>query len=147
MTPSKKAEHVYLVYHVVRAEHEVGHEDERLSEKPVKIFGTLKEADNYASDCRREGRGMPDVNPFYVFAPRHAMYSDLTSYPYPVFHDWLLEAEIEPPRDANQTPPISEWAEWYAHHYHRWTKKQLACVWKALDQIDPFVIMELEVED
>ncbi|MGF1582477.1 MAG: hypothetical protein ACFCD0_24395 [Gemmataceae bacterium] len=147
MTPANNSDYVYLVYHIVLPDHQVANEDGRLSQNPVKIFATLVEAQRYVSDCRREGHGMPELNPFRTFAAHNAMYSDLISYPYPVFHDWLLEAEIEPPRDPYETPPISELGDWYDANCHRWTKHQLASVWKVLTKIDPFVIKELELGD
>lgn len=69
--------------------------------------------------------------------------SDWTSFGAPQFHDWLLDAGLEPPK--KKKPSGAEWREWWEAHAKKMTALQRAKVWEALDKVRYYDVVAIKV--
>ncbi len=131
---------------------------------PLAVFDTNEEVRRYLQQWRRDVGMIPTFNPFdpafwhrqsisedgcFLHEVEVERVEDLTSFPVPIFQDWLLEAGLELPRPQRPTEPnpLNRWAQWYEEGRSKWTSSQLRQVWKALDKVKPFHVVEVEVGD
>ncbi len=145
---------IYLVHHVLALGAPRYNVPTRISDKPVRVFLSQDEAQTYARESHKAGAPFADINPFLVFASSrwgwrvHEDVSVLTSFPEPVYNDWLLELDIPTPTDFPQgEPPIETWIRWFDQTTPNLTEKQIARIWQGLDKVPMFEIVELEVDE
>jgi hypothetical protein len=138
----------------------------------VRAFTDPAAAEEHARDLDRRGVVPPDMNPFLSvswsgcrLAPR-AHYpkniadsldvSRVTSFPEPILHDWLLDGGLTPPplmtiRWVTQTESgclqVRDWFGWWQDHIRRMTELQQAHVRRALDKVQLFEVIPLELEE
>ncbi|MDB4614342.1 hypothetical protein OAH18_01500 [bacterium] len=57
----------------------------------------------------------------------------------PVFFDWLVDANIEPPPDFETLHP-SHWLKWWEQASVAWSDAQHVAFWKPFSQVEIFYI-------
>jgi hypothetical protein len=95
----------------------------------------------------------PQANPFHGFREyfiegrRLQKLTDLTSFPEPIFADWLMDCNLTPPKlPSSGELPRRDWADWWDANAPRMTDYQRARIWQALDKLRFFEIVETEWE-
>ena len=81
-----------------------------------------------------------DFNPFGC----DLEYAAVTSLPAPVLADWLLEAEITPPKDLRDDP--WPWYHWWEKTVRKpLTDLQFTRLWEAVDRFSHYEIVEVQI--
>jgi hypothetical protein len=102
-------------------------------EARIAWFDTPDEAE---ADCRRREREVRGrVNPFQCGPALHY----LTTFPEPVFLDYLLDLGLTPPDP--QPDGRRRWAEWWDAEKEERTADQTAQVWEALNRVRFFDVI------
>ncbi len=130
--------------------------------KPLlRAFTNRQAAEQYLHAAGRGEIPLPaHVNPFHCFR-LEKLYPDknfaglagLTSFPEPVFLDWVRELGLEPPEltriKPRYAPPITmrDWAGWWDQHAPTMTELQRGRIWHALDKLEFFEIVETGLEE
>jgi hypothetical protein len=127
----------------------------------VKAFTSPRAAREYIEALHRGEVAAPaGANPFMSF--RHAarsryFYGDppelgtLTSFPEPVFLDYVRDLGLTPPplkeikRDYGQPYSLRDWDGWWEEHAPHLTDDQRARLWKALDRLEFYEIVPTEL--
>jgi hypothetical protein len=104
-------------------------------ETPVASFVDRHGAE--ADLALREREARRDVNPFY-FGGAALCYQ--TSFDPPRFHDWLLDAGLEPPEPAEGG--VIDWVAWWDRTAPSMTEAQKARVWEGLDKVRFFDLVQ-----
>jgi hypothetical protein len=103
-------------------------------------FDALEPAE--AERTAREAEVRARVNPFKCETAWHA----LTTFPQPVFLDWLQDRGVLPPvawtARAAAGVPLDEWAEWWQRIGHVLDAEQVAHVWAGLNRVRFFETIE-----
>ena len=92
-----------------------------------------------AESCRRtlEDQRRTSENPF-----AHGKgLSDWTHFGAAQFHDWLLDAGLEPPKQKK--PTAGDWRSWWKLHAKKMSALQRAKVWHALDKVVYYQVVKL----
>jgi hypothetical protein len=120
----------------------------------MKAFTDPLAAENYRQEVERGVRTPPSqANPFHGFRESEVegqqlrKLADLTSFPEPIFADWLRDADLTPPKlPSSGELPGGDWADWWDANAPHMTDSQRARVWRALDKLRFFEIVETELE-
>src|SRR5690606_28982438 len=109
---------------------------------PVKAFRNYEKA---AAFCRdQELKRRAKANPFDGGNPYRGI-AEVSSFDADRFHDWLLDAGIEPPeKSRSKTFTLGKWSAWWKKVRKDLTDYQQAKVWEALDKVCFCDIIELE---
>jgi hypothetical protein len=138
----------------------------------VRAFADPTAAEEYARDLERRGVVPPGVNPFLSvswsgcrLAPRAHYPKNIadrldvrrvTSFPEPILHDWVLDCGLTPPslmtiRWLTQTESgrqqVRDWFGWWQDHDKRMTELQRTHIRRALDKVQLFEVIPLELEE
>lgn len=102
---------------------------------PVKGFRDQTAAES----CRRalEDQRRTNENPF----ARGKTLSDWTHFGAAQFHDWLLDAGLEPPK--TKKPSADDWRSWWKLKAKKMSALQRAKVWEALDKVVYYQVVKL----
>lgn len=95
-------------------------------------------------DCAlREGEVRARVDPFKCGTTWHA----LTTFPEPVFRDWLRDGGLLPPEAWNEhvSVPLDEWVEWWQRVGHTHSSEEVAHLWTGLNRVRFFEVVERPV--
>ncbi|MGF1582474.1 MAG: hypothetical protein ACFCD0_24380 [Gemmataceae bacterium] len=131
---------------------------------PLYQFESQIVAEAHLREMQSEGFVPPQhLNPFRYYAEMDISeqkrtsgsmgyeLSDVTSFPEPIFSDWLLEAGINPTLPTldpwYSAYPLRSWVAWYDNLAPTLTETQIRKIWKVLDKINHIVIEEIEVEE
>jgi len=90
----------------------------------------LQERDKRESECRAL------LNPFELGNGLAA----LTSFPPEIFHDWLIDADLDAP--APTPKDRYPWLAWWKQNHHKMTQEQKAKVWQALNKVRFYEVCE-----
>lgn len=144
---------VYEIYHIIGFPDPYRWMTPYLADDPVEVFESREEAEQYVRDKRTERYPFPNINPFDAFSRAwntrhyHAL-SALTSFPEPVFHDWLLEVDIPTPTDfSDDEMPIETWIRWFEETSPNLTKKQITRIWQGLDKVEMFRVVPADTKE
>jgi hypothetical protein len=89
-------------------------------------------ADAEAERLRRETDARAKVNPFRCGPAFHY----LSTFPEPVFRDWLQDADIDPPTGTGPTGTgIDVWATWWERAGNRLSANKKSRVWDGLNRV------------
>ncbi len=102
--------------------------------RPVKLFADKEAAFQFRR--WREAEAREFRNPFL----HGEKLEDLTTMPGGIFHDWLVEADLQPPLVSPFDPTV--WFQWWRDE--KMTEEQRAKVWQALDKVRFFDVIQLE---
>ncbi len=70
------------------------------------------------------------------------------AWPYPIFCDWLREADIDIPRSNDGTQlTLRDWIFWFTESGTNLNDAHLARIWKGLDKIPLFTIVGVNLEE
>ncbi len=106
---------------------------------PVRSFTTREAAEVCCADFEREKRA--EVNPFEYGATLDALtYLDADR-----FHDWILDAGLEPP-SAND-PERDDWMRWWDEQGPTMTELQRAKMWQVLTKVRFYRVVELRAAE
>jgi hypothetical protein len=75
----------------------------------VGAFRTREAAEAFLADSEQSARRQGDVEPLWYLMEGAEGLLELTEFDPPVFHDWLTEADIPPPRGY---PGHKDWYDW-----------------------------------
>lgn len=117
----------------------------------IRSFAARGRAEAYAARlerARRDGPPKPSLDPFRCSASYERPLDGLTSFPEGVFDDWLREADLTPPTAS--TPQwgrcASDWVNWWHVTAPAMTPGQLLHVWKGLDLVRFYEVVEVILE-
>jgi hypothetical protein len=117
----------------------------------VRAFRSKERAEAFKARLeqrRRQRMPKPRVNPFYLSRYWEMDYGRLTRFPESVLDDWLrdlgLSPPVSPPHMAGQPRSSWVWARWWEQT--PMTQEQRAGVWKALDRVEFYEVVTLELE-
>jgi hypothetical protein len=112
----------------------------------VKAFTDPLAAEEYRRDLEQGGLA-PPLAAFVVKEYGYCGLGNLTSLPEPAFEDWVRDCGLEPPQEAGAGQSTGrDWATWWKETAPRMTPEQRAHVWRALDRIRFFEVVETELE-
>jgi hypothetical protein len=104
---------------------------------PERAFAERDRADEYCAELEREKRS--EVNPFdYCVSIDELMDFDADRW-----HDWILDAGLEPPRSKKQLVR-GHWRDWWDEAFPKMTELQRAKVWQALAKLRFYRVVELQ---
>ena len=106
---------------------------------PVRSFTSRAEAEACCEDFEREKR--VEVNPFDY----GATLEELTYLDADRFHDWILDAGLEPP--AQPEPKCADWIRWWNEQCPAMTELQRAKMWQALAKVRFYRVVELRAAE
>ena len=106
---------------------------------PVRSFTSRAEAEACCEDFEREKRA--EVNPFEHGATLDA----LTCLDADRFHDWILDAGLEPP--VQPEPKRADWVRWWNERCPAMTELQQAKMWQALAKVRFYRVVELRAAE
>ena len=110
---------------------------------PVKLFADWHRAESFRRQKEQESRA--EVNPFAYRVPQQPFgepcLEDHTSFDAARFHDWLLDAGLEPP--APDAKGNANWPAWWDERAPHMTDLQKAKVWEALDKVRFYEVVEV----
>ncbi len=128
----------------------------------VKAFPTRKVAQAYIDSLHRGEVPPPrGANPFLSFRNAANSFSDsppklekLTSFPEPVFLDWVHDLGLTPPpiekikrRYGKKPISLRNWDRWWEETAPAMSDEQRARIWKALDKLTFFEIVQTGLEE
>ena len=102
----------------------------------VATFPDRDQADSHCAELEREKRA--EVNPFEY----GETLADLTPFDADRWHDWLLDAGLEPPI-TDWPNGRRDWVNWWTAESPAMTELQRAKVWQGLDRLRFFCVVEL----
>jgi hypothetical protein len=123
------------------------------SHRLVKAFLDPVAADDYRQRLER-GLATPPAgaNPFHglreefgVEGRRITCIEDLTSFPEPIFDNWIRDCGLEPPQPV-APQQRRDWPAWWDAQVAQMSQAQIARMWQALDQVRFFEIVETNLE-
>lgn len=108
---------------------------------PEAAFLTRVEAERERD--RRELAARELLNPFWL---HWGELESLTSVPEEVFRGQLSDAGLRPPNPVpSQFGDATDWRAWWDVESPGWTDEQLATVWRLLDKVRLFEVVEVEL--
>ena len=119
----------------------------------VRAFRSKERAEAFKARLeqrRRQRMPGPRVNTFYLSRAWEMDYGRLTSFPESVLDDWLRDLGLTPPAPpphmAGRPRSSSDWAFWWGRTAPAMTEEQRAGMWKALDRVEFYEVVTLELE-
>jgi hypothetical protein len=103
---------------------------------PQQAFHDRDQAEAYCAELEREKRA--ETNPFQY----GASLEQLTPLDAERFHDWVLDAGLEPP--AVDESELRSWQVWWAEQEPDMTELQRAKMWEALSWLRFYSVVELK---
>jgi hypothetical protein len=105
-----------------------------LNAEPVAAFDTFDDAEMHRRELESAARD--GENPFRFGGGSVFFQSSLDG---PRFHDWLMDAGIDPPASELRH---SDWRAWWNAFAHTWSADQLAHAWAGLDKVRFYEVAE-----
>jgi hypothetical protein len=139
----------------------------------VRAFAEPAAAEEHVRDLDRQGIVPQDMNPFLAvrwkwerldirgrwYPPRAYETLDVsrvTSFPEPILHDWVLDCGLTPPQSVTVgwksetgkgTCQVRDWYLWWHTNLRRMCELQRRHVRRALDKVQLFEVISLELEE
>lgn len=109
---------------------------------PLKAFRDPAKATEHCQALERKHRAK--ANPFDYGNPYRGL-DEVSSLDADRFHDWLLDAGIDPPAQARaKSFTLEGWSKWWAKSKKSLSEYQQAKVWEALDKVRFYSVIELD---
>jgi hypothetical protein len=102
---------------------------------PLKAFRDKVAAETHCLELENQRR--TKENPF----ARGKSLEEWSHFDAPRFHDWLLDAGLEPPKKKKLA--ADDWREWWTKNAKKMSALQRAKVWEAVDKVRFYEVVEL----
>jgi hypothetical protein len=104
---------------------------------PERAFADRDKAEEYCTELEREIQA--EVNPFDYCET----IDELTHFDADRWHDWILDAGLEPPRSKKKLVR-GHWRDWWEEQLPKMTELQRAKMWQGLAKLRFYRVVELQ---